>query len=423
MLETSWIRRGLAVAACSLAPSFVACGDDSAADGSTTDSVSDDDDDDDDAVDPDDGPPGPGPGCGGQCASFQSCIDNVCQPGPMLPACETQYDAVPADAELPVTPSSLVLSEVVVADLVSDERDDLVVAYVDRISVVLADGLTSTFELIAEPGDNYAVPLVGELTGDDIPDLLVARSGRSEMLVYAGDGLGGFNETQVVEPMGENYRPSAVGDLDGDGHHELFAFVDDSLHWLRLEDGALVDQGTIGESNRDAALRPDANGDPELWSVGLDVRVHRGPPWTQESLAVPLPADVFTLGFGRYSGRTDSDVLLHVLFQGRAFVLFGDHADALHLAEVPESELTVSAGDVDGDGLDDALFGSSPVVLGLAGGTSDDPFAEACYAEIFGPTSGNAKFGRVLEGDGIQLITWDTAGDNVPVLNMLEPRE
>lgn len=347
--------------------------------------------------------------CNGACKSFQQCINNTCQPAPSLPACAQRLLGVPLGVELAAPTSSYALQGVVSVDLGLGGGDALIIAYFDRFSVIPGRPDASSFALTAEPNDSFRIPLVGELTGDDIPDLLMSSFASGALLVYRGDGTGDFAPEQVVAPpRGQSYEGVLTGDFDGDGHDEVVAVLGDALHWLALDDGGLADQGEIGLAHRDVDLRFDPAGQLELWTAGPPIRTYRGPPWSGQDVALPFGAESSTLAFGRYTGRSDRDAMVATVFEGHTFLFMGDDAGALHGAEVEGFGFEAAAGDLDGDGLDELLVDTRHVVLGLAAGPPDEPLAAACVAELEGLEQGFATLTRHLTDPPVQVIGWDS---------------
>ena len=359
--------------------------------------------------------------CDGRCADFQTCINNVCQPAPALPECAGPLTAVPIEVDLAITPTELSITGVVAVDLGLGGGDDLVVVAYDRFAVVPADRSLPPFELSAPPGETWGTPLIGELSGDDIADLLLPGFGTPELVVYEGDGQGGFFPGATLQPPGDYWNAYLTVDVDGDGHHEVIADDGNRLYWLNLQDGLLTETVELGPRHNRVDSRLDDAGQLELWTAGDHVRRYRGLPWTDESVALPVPIDLAYLGFGRYTGRGERDVLIPGSYEGRTFVILGNGAEALHAREVPDGGFMTAAGDLDGDGLDELVYELGRVVLGLADGTIDDPLAAACVTDIVDLPGRVYELARFVEGEPTQIVSAEN-GATEPSFYVLEPR-
>lgn len=311
--------------------------------------------------------------CDNDCSSIQECINNRCVPG-LLPACDRSATLIPTSITLPPT-EGIGLRALHAGDLgVGEAHDDLLAWYSDRIVVVPDVDAGASVESLVSFRSPVAL-VTGELTGDGIPDLAVA--GFPDIEIYAGDGSGGFSLAQSLA-IGETYPVLAV-DADADGRGDLFIRSDMGLLHFELEGDALTEQDPLEVGGPYADHRIGAGGQPELWVGRFGVTVYRGSALEPDSVALPPPkAEIVAIEHAHYTGRFDEDALVVARLDRRNFLVLGD-ADVIEL----QTAQVVAHADFDEDGLDDLLIDAS-VVLGLGGGTSSDPFADACIQEIDG---------------------------------------
>jgi len=126
-------------------------------------------------------------------------------------------------------------TSVVAADVNRDGRPDLVVPVADSsgrisgIAILLGDGAGGFAQAPGSPvsilaGNSVSVA-VADLDGDGKPDLAVANTGRNEISLLRGNGMGGFGAPVAV---GSARRPGkiAVGDVDGNGKPDLASLLE-----------------------------------------------------------------------------------------------------------------------------------------------------------------------------------------------------
>ena len=126
-------------------------------------------------------------------------------------------------------------TSVVAADVNADGRPDLVAPVASAsgrifgIAILLGDGAggfaTAPGSPVSILAGNAVSVAVADLDGDGKPDIAVANTGRNEISVLRGDGMGGFGTPVTV---GTTRRPGkiAVGDFDGNGKPDLASLLE-----------------------------------------------------------------------------------------------------------------------------------------------------------------------------------------------------
>lgn len=114
-------------------------------------------------------------------------------------------------------------ASVAIGDLNGDEKPDVVVAnfYNDRVAILLGDG-TGDFgppiEFNAGPGPTFVA--IRDLNSDDKPDLAVATAYAPAVSLLFGDGLGSFAAPTTVSVL-TGPQSIEIGDFNGDGLVDL----------------------------------------------------------------------------------------------------------------------------------------------------------------------------------------------------------
>lgn len=216
-------------------------------------------------------------------------------------------------------------------DLDGDGDRDLAVLRTDagEVSVLVNDG-NAQFSPgptpVLQVGPDALQVLVADADDDQLLDLIVSRPYAPEILVFRGDGAGGFTPaTPLVLPRGGAPFTIALGDVTRDQHLDL-VIADPYLHRV------LVFAGTGTLDFETDPLELEVLGGPRACSVGdvdgdglSDIAVsafedHRfvvitgidlppggSGPTTYQSFAVPVggPASVSTIGDVTGDGRND----------------------------------------------------------------------------------------------------------------------
>lgn len=161
----------------------------------------------------------------------------------------------------------------------------------DGFGVVLRrDGDEPTIYGIVLPADRVVEDVavrVADMTGDDVPEIVLvesSRSGGAELTVYGGLDDGTLEKIAATPPIGRRNRwlaPAGIADLDGDGQNDV-AYVETphiggTLRVWTMRDGALVEiarapgfsNHRIGEDWITGGVR-DCGGGPELVLPNFD---------------------------------------------------------------------------------------------------------------------------------------------------------
>ena len=213
---------------------------------------------------------------------------------------------------------------------VDGDRDlDLILSWLDQpyqqgptgddLIVLLNDG-TGHFSEVATITGSYLDVAVGDVDGDDIPDLVCAVNGANE--VWLGNGDGTF--TDYGQQLGDKFTTAvALADLDQDGDLDLWTGNttnaynggDASRVWLNEGGGVFVDSGqSLAPSNSqdqtyDVALG-DLDGDGDVDALVANAFPWGGGTYTDEiwfNYAPPRLDD--GQGFSIYENPNDEDVI------------------------------------------------------------------------------------------------------------------
>jgi hypothetical protein len=312
-------------------------------------------------------------------------------------ACPRQQ-AAPADEAPPVRRTVLEVdgpTDVALGDLDGDGHTDAVVAAAG-LHVLLGDGTGSlrqvgTVDDIANPNGIA----LGDANGDGVPDIGVANHDTEHVTVLLGDGAGGF-DLAPGSPLvaGVEPHPHAVlwADLDGDGHQDLLVDHRNGHAVLALRgvgDGTFERPGIAipvgGDPYRGMALA-DVDGDgradlltPNEREVAVRLAASGGDGGDfafveAPSVAVPGP---FSIGVVDLNADGALDLVTASerdgfvrLFPGDGAGGFGPATDSVRI--VPSEGVALATGDVNGDGVGDAVVTSytSPTVVVMLGGAT-----------------------------------------------------
>jgi len=268
------------------------------------------------------------------------------------------------------------------ADLDGDGDLDLVVGNdrPDDKRVYHNDGagnftLVGTFGDAEWPTRNITV---ADINGDGHPEIVVANRGGPQNLsanyVCFNDGKGTFPRCEAFSD--QSATTIAAGDLDGDGHTDLFVpHRDGGQSYLYLNTGdGLADPRPVGppSSATRAVTLGDVDGDGALDIVvgderggGTLVYRNRGDATFEKPYAVGGPDDlVFALAVADLDGDGDAEIVVGNA-GGPSAVLVNDGSgrsyDVVRFADTGEQAAVygVAIGDVNGDAIPDIVAGRS----------------------------------------------------------------
>jgi hypothetical protein len=309
-------------------------------------------------------------------------------------ACPRQQ-AAPADEAPPVRRTVLEVdgpTDVALGDLDGDGHTDAVVAAAG-LHVLLGDGTGSlrqvgTVDDIANPNGIA----LGDANGDGVPDIGVANHDTEHVTVLLGDGAGGF-DLAPGSPLvaGVEPHPHAVlwADLDGDGHQDLLVDHRNGHAVLALRgvgDGSFERPGIaipVGGDPYRGMVLADVDGDgradlltPNEREVAVRLAASGGDFAFVEAPSVAVPGP-FSIGVVDLNADGALDLVTASerdgfvrLFPGDGAGGFGPATDSVRI--VPSEGVALATGDVNGDGVGDAVVTSytSPTVVVMLGGAT-----------------------------------------------------
>lgn len=260
----------------------------------------------------------------------------------------------------------------VVEDITGDGYSDVLIAGDDppKVMLLIGDGLGGFRErrewTVQGPVRAIAV---GDVTGDGRADLLVAAAAPPRVFVWAGGDQGRFDRPSVFSLPEEGGEPVTlrVADLNGDGQGDLILAQSQGITWafgsaqgLRPPTFLALDSSPADLVLGDFDL--DGRTDLVLGDRIGQVRVFLG---TAQGGFLPsatrfVAGEVSALAPGHFDGDGHLDLAVALADQSRVVLLLGDgtgrFSEAFDL-KLPEPVVTLLAGRVNRDALDDLILG------------------------------------------------------------------
>ena len=212
-------------------------------------------------------------------------------------------------------PGNELLTALAVGDVNGDGLPDVITANTDSnflqpstasVSVLLGTGAGFGSSTSFAVNPNAFAVAIGDVTGDDQPDIVVANDDDTDTVtVLEGDGSGGFPSTQVIgNGIVSRPRSVAVGDLNNDGIQDIVVGnTDDNTVSLFFADGTggfTSEPATTGEDPRGLAIA-DVTGDGALDVVATSF---------DNNTVTILPGPTFTAGTSLNVGAAPGFVIV-----------------------------------------------------------------------------------------------------------------
>jgi hypothetical protein len=256
------------------------------------------------------------------------------------------------------------------ADFNGDGRLDLAVAEgaqtAPRTAVWLGTATGGFTLATALPGGSFPIAVAtGDFNGDGTIDIATAHNVSGGIVVYSGDGAGGFGQGAAVPSSGSNATDLLAADLNGDGQVDLvMAHYSGISFFAGSGAGTFAYSGGVAHPNLvEAVAVGDVNGDgaldlasAEIYTGATTVYVNNG-------------TGGFTQSHRVTTGTTLRDVVLHDLNR--------DELDDVVTVNQDQHTLSVMLSEGDGTFTAAQYFatGIQPAA-GAAGDWNEDGFAD-----------------------------------------------
>jgi hypothetical protein len=324
---------------------------------------------------------------------------------------------------------------IAVGDLNGDGKPDLATLETksggpmnDVAATYLCDGAgalvqSSTHGFI---GTNIGAIAIGELTGDAFPDLAVANA-LGDVLLFPGDGMGGFGAPAKWAPMLQPISV-AIADLNGDGKNEVLGIAAGPscvFVMLGLGGGMLKAPTKFHAGVSPIAIAvADMDGDGKLDAVvagfkSISILLGNGSAGFAPAVTTLMGVDTNALAIGDFNGDGMPDVATANFTNDSVSICLGMGGGALALPTsfaAPTHPSSVAVGDVNGDGRLDAVSagnGSNDVSVFLGDGAGSLGPA-ATFVTAIGP---KAIALADLSSDGnLDIVTEIFASSGLSVL-------
>ncbi len=284
-----------------------------------------------------------------------------------------QADGTPLCLSFEGFPGSTAGLKVATGDVDGDGRQEIIVgsgSAPPMVKVLRPDGrlLSGPFE--AYPGGNHGVSVAaGDLDGDGVDEIITGAASTSPVPSHVRAFRADGSPLSVSFSAFPTYNAGinvAAGDWDGDGRDEIVA-------------------GMACCRSRAAVFRPD----------GTQLYLY----------TIPFVDCGFTVAAGDLDGNGTDEIILGVGPTGCSFMVFAmrpDHSSFVNFLAFPGFSygVTVAAGDLDGDGIDEIVVGKGP-------NAADPPEIRAFRGD--GTPVGASFFAYQNMGGGVNVAVGDFA--------------
>jgi large repetitive protein len=316
---------------------------------------------------------------------------------------------------------------VAIGNIAGDNVADLVVTNYQNVTVLPGDGLGGFPNGTPYLNGFFAVAILQDLNGDNIPDIAVTSSSDNTVSILLGNSDGTF---AYQSHYATNQQPQALttGDLNGDGRPDLVVgnAADSSISvFLNAGNGTFAEQTTYAiTSPALGVVVGDLNGDGQLdiatanpASNTISILLGYGNGIFQNEIAVAAGSNPDAIAIADLNGDAAPDLILSNSGNNTVSVLLSEHsAGQLSFAapiDISGPAGGIVTGDFNSDGKVDFVIEKDhalSVYFGNGDGTFQNPSSYSSGADPAGyPNLGLAT--ADFNGDGkLDLVT--TEGPN-----------